>query len=35
LAGIWQVFNQNEFAVYVAGQKPTARRRLRRLLFMK
>jgi hypothetical protein len=35
LAGIWQVFNKYELAGYVASQKPAARKRLRRLLYMK
>jgi hypothetical protein len=35
LAAIWQVFNQYEVAGYVAGQKPAARRQLRKLLFVK
>ena len=35
LAAIWQVFNQYELAGYVASQKPTIRKRLRSLLYMK
>ena len=35
LAGIWQVFNQFEIAGYVASQKPTARKKLRILLYLR
>ena len=34
LAGIWQVFNQYELAGYVDSQRPAARKRLRKLLYM-
>ena len=34
LASVWQVFNEYEIAGYVASQKPTARRTLRRLLYL-
>lgn len=34
LAAIWQVFNQYELAGYVASQRPAARKRLRKLLYM-
>jgi len=34
LAAVWQVFNQYELAGYVASQKPTTRKQLRRLLYM-
>lgn len=35
LAAIWQVFNQYELAGYLASQKPAARKRLLRLLYLK
>ncbi len=35
LAGIWQVFSQYEIAGYVASQKPAARKRLRKLLYLR
>ena len=35
LAAVWRVFNQYEIAGYVASQKPTARRTLRRLLYLR
>jgi hypothetical protein len=34
LAATWQVFNQYEIAGYVASQKPAARKRLRKLLYL-
>ena len=35
LAAICQVFNQYEIAGYVASLKPTARKRLRKLLYLR
>jgi hypothetical protein len=35
LAGIWQVFNEYEIVGYVASRRPTARKRLRQLLYLR
>jgi hypothetical protein len=35
LAAIWRVFNEYEIAGYVASRKPTARTRLRKLLYLR
>ena len=35
LAAIWQTFNEYEIAGYVASRKPTARKRLRQLLYLR
>lgn len=35
LAAIWQLFNQYELAGYVAAQKPSTRKQLRALLYLK
>jgi hypothetical protein len=34
LAAVWRVFNEYEIAGYVATRRPTARRSLRRLLYI-
>jgi hypothetical protein len=35
LAAVWRVFNEYEIAGYVATRRPTARRRLRKLLYLR
>ncbi len=35
LAAIWQMFNEYEIAGYIASRKPTARKRLRQLLYLR
>ena len=35
LAAIWRVFNEYEIAGYVASRRPTARKRLRQLLYLR
>jgi hypothetical protein len=35
LAAIWRLFNEYEIAGYVASQKPAARKRLRKLLYLR
>ena len=35
LAAVWQLFNQYELAGYVAYQKPTVRKTLRKLLYVR
>jgi hypothetical protein len=35
LATIWQMFNEYEIAGYVGSRKPVARKRLRRLLYLR
>jgi len=35
LAAIWQTFNEYEIAGYVASRKPTARKRLHQLLYLR
>jgi hypothetical protein len=35
LSAIWHVFNEYEIAGYVASRRPMARKRLRRLLYLR
>jgi len=34
LAAIWRIFNQYELAGYISSQKPTLRKKLRKLLYV-
>jgi hypothetical protein len=34
LAAVWRIFNEYENAGYIASRKPTARKRLRQLLYL-
>jgi hypothetical protein len=34
LAAVWRIFNEYEIAGYVASRRPTARRKLRKLLYI-
>ena len=35
LAAVWRLFNEYEIAGYVASRRPTARKRLRQLLYLR
>lgn len=35
LAAVWQMFNEYQIAGYIASRKPTARKRLRQLLYLR